>query len=93
MHPVAGMEMSANDRSCVVRVRARNATLLLSGDIEQAAERSLLQRHGAGLKSDVLVVPAPRQQDLFNRGFYQGCFPGDRRLPGGLQEPVRAAQP
>ena len=57
LHPVAGMEMSANDRSCVVQVRARNLTLLLSGDIEQAAERSLLQRHGAGLKADVLVAP------------------------------------
>ena len=85
LHPVAGMEMSANDRSCVVQVRARNLTLLLSGDIEQAAERGLLQRHRAGLKSDVLVVPHHGSKTSSTRDFIRAVSPDVAVFPVGYR--------
>ncbi|MDY0331277.1 MAG: DNA internalization-related competence protein ComEC/Rec2 [Thiomonas sp.] len=47
---------SDNARSCVLHVSARGASLLLTGDIDQAQERAL---RGAGLLpyADVLLVP------------------------------------
>ena len=57
LHPPDAVEMSANDLSCVLQVRTGEHTLLLSGDIEKDAEQSLLQRHGADLQADLLLVP------------------------------------
>ena len=85
LHPVAGVEMSANDRSCVVQVRARDLTLLLSGDIEQAAERGLLQRHGAGLASDVLVVPHHGSKTSSTRDFISAVSPDLAAFPVGYR--------
>lgn len=48
---------SRNDGSCVLQVRAAQTALLLTGDIESGAERSLLKRWGAALRSDIIVVP------------------------------------
>jgi competence protein ComEC len=51
------VEPRANDLSCVLRVRAANgASLLLTGDVEMAAEARLLQRLPAG-RVDVLLAP------------------------------------
>lgn len=49
-----------NDRSLVLLVRVHGARILLTGDIEHAAIRALLDRHAAGeidLAADVLVAP------------------------------------
>ena len=85
LHPAPGINMSANDRSCVVQVRARNLTLLLSGDIEKAAERSLLRRYGAGLKSDVLVVPHHGSKTSSTRDFTRAVAPDVAIFPVGYR--------
>ena len=46
-----------NDRSCVLRVATTAGSILLTADIERGAERALVERAGAALRSDVLVVP------------------------------------
>lgn len=48
---------STNERSCVLRVHARGASVLLTGDIEAPGERALVARAGLKLRSDALVVP------------------------------------
>ena len=85
LHPRAGVQMSSNDRSCVVRVRTRAHTLLLTGDIEQAAERSLLQSHGARLKSDVLVVPHHGSKTSSTAEFLRAVSPGLAIFPVGYR--------
>jgi competence protein ComEC len=55
LHPVPGA-WKRNDGSCVLRVEAAGSAVLLTGDIERAAEASLLDRR-LNLKSDVLLVP------------------------------------
>lgn len=46
-----------NDRSCVIRVQAAGASILLTGDIEARSEAEMLARNAALLRSDVLLVP------------------------------------
>ena len=48
---------NANDRSCVLRIKGRYGSALLTGDVEMAAERNLLKHYGNGLKSDLLQIP------------------------------------
>ena len=43
-----------NDQSCVLRVAARGGSMLLTGDVERAAELSMINQN---LRSDVLLVP------------------------------------
>lgn len=50
--------IASNTRSCVLRVTAGSAVVLLTGDIDRDAERALLRRQGPeSLRADVLVVP------------------------------------
>jgi competence protein ComEC len=61
LHPgpeaVSGRGARANNRSCVLRIAAPGGRMLLTGDIERAAERELLQRAPGLLAADALLVP------------------------------------
>jgi competence protein ComEC len=58
LHPVAGSRRGRNDRSMVMRASVRGRTLLLTGDVERAAERSLVRRASDGeLRAELLKVP------------------------------------
>ncbi len=56
LQPSAASNATGNDRSCVLRVRAGGRELLLTGDLQRAGERTLLQAV-ADLHADVLVAP------------------------------------
>ena len=56
LHPASGSAARRrNDDSCVLRVRAGGATMLLTGDIERGAEAELLET--GALRADALLVP------------------------------------
>ncbi len=57
LYPFAPGERRGNDASCVLRISNGVATVLLTGDIESAAERRLVAAAPTGLRSDVVVVP------------------------------------
>lgn len=59
LHPAAAgaAERRTNNLSCVLRVSARGRAMLLTGDIERAAEEQLLARAAARLRAEVLLVP------------------------------------
>ena len=48
---------ASNAWSCVLRVRTTHSSVLLTGDIEAREETELVQRLGAALQSDVMLVP------------------------------------
>jgi competence protein ComEC len=52
-----GRAARANNQSCVLRVEAPGGRVLLTGDIERAAERELLARSPLLLPAEALVVP------------------------------------
>jgi competence protein ComEC len=58
LHPVRVVAKGrGNNDSCVLRVSAGGESLLLTGDIELAAERELVAYHGGRLQADILVAP------------------------------------
>ncbi|MCW8917588.1 MAG: DNA internalization-related competence protein ComEC/Rec2 [Gammaproteobacteria bacterium] len=58
LHPVqVAVRGRGNNDSCVLRVSVGGESLLLTGDIELAAERELLAHYGARLQADILVAP------------------------------------
>ena len=49
--------LTDNNRSCVVKVSSQFGSMLLTGDIEELAEASLLESSQQALKSDILIAP------------------------------------
>jgi competence protein ComEC len=57
LHPVRDAQAKRrNDLSCVLRIASDGGSMLLTGDIERAAEKSLLETTKS-VKADVLLVP------------------------------------
>lgn len=56
LHPDRDGAWLGNDGSCVLRIDAPGGSILLPGDIEEPAERALVQRN-ADLAADVVVAP------------------------------------
>jgi len=56
LHPSEPLLPGDNDRSCVLAIRAGSRLVVLTGDVERAAERQLLERGMPG-PADILVVP------------------------------------
>jgi competence protein ComEC len=60
LHPLPGdyaLALKSNAMSCVLRVQGARHSALLTADIEAAQEAALMQREGASLRTDVLLVP------------------------------------
>jgi competence protein ComEC len=61
LHPRAesyrDAKQKTNDRSCVIKVTARSASLLLTGDVEAAGEHALMQSQASQLRADALLIP------------------------------------
>ncbi|MCE2871544.1 MAG: DNA internalization-related competence protein ComEC/Rec2 [Oxalobacteraceae bacterium] len=61
LHPQADhlqyTALPPNSRSCTLRIRFHDRTVLLTGDIEAPQERALVERARQKLKADVLLVP------------------------------------
>lgn len=56
LHPSPDSSVEGNESSCVLRVTAGPHALLLTGDIEAASERALIQRQ-APLGANIVIVP------------------------------------
>ena len=74
-----------NNRSCVLRVQAGAQSVLLSGDIERAAERQLVRHLGSRLRSDVLVVPHHGSRTSSSPGFLATVAPKLALYPVGYR--------
>lgn len=57
LSPPQGTSLAGNDASCVLKITAGTNSILLSGDVERAAEGLLVENYGRGLKSTILVAP------------------------------------
>jgi competence protein ComEC len=85
LHPPSADQRAhhgSNDSSCVVLIRGRDGSTLLTGDIESEAERTLLEQgmarvdvvvaphHGSGTSSSSLFVAATRPDvTIFSTGY------------------------
>ena len=57
LHPAHNSGLSGNDRSCVLKISNDNDAFLITGDIEAAAERQILNRDGQRVNSTILLAP------------------------------------
>jgi len=73
----------ANDVSCVIRIQGKYGSALLTGDIEAAAEQTLVDRYGSGLKVDVLQIPHHGSNTSSTAGFLKAAGPRHALLSRG----------
>ena len=91
LHPQPGWEAARrNNQSCVLRVTAGGASMLLTGDIERAAEAALAR---TGVKADVLIVPHHGGRTSSSAEFIAAVAPRWAVVPTGYRNrfghPVR----
>jgi competence protein ComEC len=75
----------ANHLSCVLRVAAAAGSMLLTGDIERAAEAALLARDGAALRAEVLLVPHHGSRTSSSIEFIAAVQPAGAIVPVGYR--------
>jgi competence protein ComEC len=75
----------ANHLSCVLRVAAAGGSMLLTGDIERAAEASLLARGPAALRADVLLMPHHGSRTSSSVEFIAAVQPAGAIAPVGYR--------
>ena len=74
LHPPSLATYEGNNASCVLRVAAGPHALLLTGDVEQVAERQLLRANGR-LSADVVVVPHHGSRTSSSAAFVEAVAP------------------
>lgn len=76
-------QLKINNRSCVLKIENEHHQLLLTGDIEQAAEQRLLMQYGQALRSEVMQVPHHGSVTSSTLGFLQTVQPRYAVIPVG----------
>jgi competence protein ComEC len=83
LHPQPGWEAARrNNQSCVLRIEAAGASMLLTGDIERAAELVLLEKIQ---KADVLLVPHHGSRTSSSAEFIAAVAPRWAVVPAGYR--------
>jgi competence protein ComEC len=83
LHPRPGEAgVRRNNLSCVLRIATAGGAMLLTGDIERAAEISLIK---SSLRADVLLVPHHGSRTSSTREFIQAVSPRCAVLPNGYR--------
>jgi competence protein ComEC len=72
-----------NDNSCVLRVRGRSGSALLTADIERTAEALLVERYHERLRSDVIIVPHHGSNTSSTAEFLDAVRPRHALIPAG----------
>jgi len=75
----------ANHLSCVLRITAAGSTMLLTADIERAAEGALLERDAAALRAEVLLVPHHGSRTSSSAEFLAAVQPAAAIAPAGYR--------
>lgn len=75
LHPQEGAEGSDNDLSCVLKVSNDWQSVLLTGDIQKKAERSLLKLSADQLQSSILLMPHHGSNSSSTEAFIQAVRP------------------
>lgn len=76
-----------NDQSCVLKVTAPGGCVLLTGDIERAAEARLVDHYGASLRCDVLIAPHHGSRTSSTPPFVEAVRPRFALISAGYLNP------
>ena len=89
----ARTDVEDNNRSCVLRVASRYGSLLLTGDIERKAERTLLESSAGQLSSDVLLAPHHGSGTSSSPAFVAAVHPAATIFTVGYRNRFRHPKP
>jgi competence protein ComEC len=81
--PGSEPQSSENDNSCVLKITAPKLSILLTGDIEQAAESALVAEYGERLASELLIAPHHGSKTSSSLRFLQQVKPSLILIPAG----------
>ncbi len=76
---------NVNNYSCVLKITGYSGSALLTGDIEQASERALVERYGKTLEVDVLQVPHHGSKTSSTKTFLSAVNPEYGLLSRGIK--------
>ena len=83
LHPRSGEPaVRRNNQSCVMKIEAGGASMLLTGDIERLAEFQILEQE---IKADVLLVPHHGSRTSSSREFIDAVAPRWALVPTGYR--------
>jgi len=85
LHPSSSDQGSENNLSCVLRVSNTSGSILLSGDIEEEAEKQLVQRYGSDLQSTILIAPHHGSKTSSSIAFINAVSPDFTLFPIGYR--------
>ena len=77
--------VSENDNSCVLKIQSEQGVVMLTSDIEAAAESWLIETYGNNLKADVLVAPHHGSKTSSSLKFLQAIQPRYVLIPAGYR--------
>ena len=80
----ASLRTLDNNRSCAVQLDWFGVRFLLPGDLEQDAERALVEQYGKALQSDILVVGHHGSRSSSSRAFLQAVAPQQAWISAGF---------
>lgn len=63
-----------NNNSLVIKMYYKDISILFTGDIEEKAEKALIELYGEKLNSNILKVAHHRFKNFFYFGVFKGCF-------------------
>ncbi len=72
-----------NDNSCVLKVTTKQQSFLLTGDIEQTAERYLVRQYAEALKSGLMIAPHHGSKTSSSLKFLKQVQPEWVLIPAG----------
>ncbi len=83
--PLTRFSRRENDHSCVLKINSGSHSILLTGDIEEATERALVNQYGPRLASDYLVVAHHGSNTSSTSGFLEVVRPKFALVPAGYR--------
>ncbi len=76
---------SENNNSCVLKIESRAGVVLLTGDIEQAAESHLASTFNSELEADIMIAPHHGSNTSSSLAFLQSVQPKLVLIPAGYR--------
>ena len=85
LSPSKQRHFSENDNSCVLRIETRAGAVLLTGDIEQAAEDRLVKTYGTKINAEIMIAPHHGSNTSSSLGFLRAVQPEMILIPAGYR--------
>jgi len=83
LHPQRENTFAGNNASCVLKVSSEQGSVLLTGDIEKEAEKSLIEHYDDKLQADILLVPHHGSKTSSTKEFIAVVSPEYAFIPAG----------